>query len=325
MKKILLVGATGQLGTSCFEKLAETDNQSIRIFVREDSQYNHLKSAKPEIFFGDLADNESIEKAVEGCDIIITTANSAAPRKKSDTFKAIDIDGNKRLIDAAKKFKIEQFIFTSVYPFKLLHSIPLGKSKIKTENYLKESGLRYTVLQSVGFMDTSFAFMGSTIPVKDEKAALVNRPWAFMQKFYNGIKHDVENGKIGIIGDGNTKHCYITIDNVADFLVKSINNPDMMNVIYPIGGPEALTSLEVKSIFEKVLGKELKVKRTPAGMMKIMGIVFSLFNEPVSNIFKINYATATESVVFDTKKLAEKLSITLTTAEEYLRKKANMS
>ncbi len=58
------------------------------------------------------------------------------------------------------------------------------------------------------------------------------------------------------------------------------------------GGPEALSALEVKAIFEKVLNKSLKVKRTPAMMMKVMGNVFSLFNEGASNIFKLNYMAA---------------------------------
>lgn len=325
MKKILLVGATGQLGTSCHEKLAVSGKYSIRNFVREDSKYAHLQSGNPELFFGDLAENESIERAVKGCDIIITTANTAAPRKKSDTFKTIDLDGNKRLIDAAKKYKIQQFIFTSVYPFQLSHWSPLGKSKSMTEDYLKESGIDYTILQLDAIMDVYFAFMGSTLPLKDEIAATVNRPWGFMQKFYNGVKNDVENGKISIIGDGKSRHSYITVDNAADFLVKSIDNPDMINASYQIGGPEALSSLDVKSIFERVLEKELKIKRTPAGMMKIMGNVFSLFNKPASNIFKLNYINAIESSVFDTKELAEKLSITLTTAEEYLSRKASMS
>lgn len=324
MKKVLLVGASGQLGSKVFEKLAKSNKHSIRIFVREDSKIEHLKPSKPEIFIGDLKDKKSIEKVVEGCDFIITTANSAAPRKKEDTFKAVDIQGFKDLIDAAGKNSVQQFIFTSAFfpaPEKYARWIPLAESKVKTETYLKKSGVPYTIFQPPSFMDIYFAFLGTAIPLRNEPAHLINRPWGFMQNFFKGVKDNVANGRIGIIGDGQAKHSYITVDNVADFIVKSLDEPELFNQTHPIGGPEALSALEVKAVFEKVLGKELKVKRTPAFMMKFMGNVFSLFNTSASNILKLNYLGAVESSEIDCKELAGKLSIDLTSAEDYLKLK----
>lgn len=323
MKKVLLIGSTGQLGTKVFEKLTESGKYDTRILVREDSQYEHLKAAEPEIVFGDLSDKASIRKAVEGVDVIITTANAVAPRKKEDTFKSVDTEGYQDLISLAKEAGVKQFIYTSAYPFndKLKHWIPLTDAKDKTENYLKGIGMNYTILQPDAFMDVYFAFMGSSLPVEGEIAPLVNRPWKFMQNFYNGVKDDIENGQIDMIGDGQARHSFIAIDNVADFLVKAIDHPDMINVTQMIGGPQALSGMEVKSIFEKVLNKPLKIKKTPAVMMKVMGNVFSLFNKPASNIFKLNYANATESSVFDTSELAEKLGVELISAEGFLNEK----
>lgn len=320
MKRILLVGATGQLGSRVYEKLKDKKDYTTRIFIREDSQYDHLKDGDPEMVFGDLKNKASIEKAVDGCDIIITTANSAAPRKKEDSFQKVDIDGFKDLIDIAKAKGVKKFIFTSAIPVSDRYEkwIPLCKSKAIIERSLKKSGLNYTILQFDTFMDVYFTFLGTSIPTVGDPAALVHRPFKFMQNFYNGIKDDIDNGKIGIVGDGKSTHSYIAIENVADFIVASIEHPEMDRHTIQLGGPEALSALEVKAIFEKVLNKTLTVKRTPALMMKVMGNVFSLFNEGASNIFKLNYMAAKESFDIDCSEWAEKLGIHLISAEEYL-------
>lgn len=103
--------------------------------------------------------------------------------------------------------------------------------------------------------------------------------------------------------------------------MQTVEAPEMMNKSIPVGGPEALSALEVKAVFEKVLDKPLKIKRTPAFMMKLMGIVLAPFNPAASNIMKLNYLSAVEPSVIDTSAQAKKLGIQLTTAEEFLKEK----
>lgn len=323
MKKVLIVGATGQLGTAIFQQLAEQGRYHIRIMVREDSAYEHLRYAQPAIVQGDLKDPASVNRAVEGCDFVIATANSAAPRKKEDSFRKVDIEGYQHLIDVARTVGVEQFIYISASPVpeKWARWIPIVQAKAATEAYLKDSGLAYTIFQPDTFMDIYFAFMGTTIPLQNEPAALINRPFPFMQKFFNGIKDDVALGKIGIIGKGNVPHSYIAIDDVASFVVQSLGNSDLYYQTYPLGGPEALTPLQVKAVFEEVLQRPLRVKKTPRFMMWVLGNLFSLFNEGASNILKLNYMAATVPVHNDCQELARELAIHLTSAETYLRLK----
>jgi uncharacterized protein YbjT (DUF2867 family) len=323
MERILIIGATGQLGTRVFQKLAKTGRYQLRILIREDSVYDHLKSAEPEIFFGDLRDKDTVFPAVRESDIIISTANAAIPRKPTDTFLAVDVIGHRYLIDAAKEAGVKQFIYTSVNAPEGMDPdwIPIFRSKMKTEAYLKESGLNYSIFRPDAFMDVYFAFMGTDIPLRNEVAATVERPWGFMQNFFKGIKADIAHGKIDIVGDGTVKHSYVALEDVAEFIVKAIGEPEFSRATVKLGGPEALSALDLKAVFEKVLEKPLEVKQTPVFMTKMMGKLFSLFNPAISNIFKINYMGATWPTVFDTQKLAEKFSIKLTTAEAYLQNK----
>lgn len=60
-------------------------------------------------------------------------------------------------------------------------------------------------------------------------------------------------------------------------------------------------------------------------MMRLMGNIFSLFNQGASNIFKLNYMAATESSQVDSTGWAKKLGINLISAEEYLDQKLGVA
>jgi uncharacterized protein YbjT (DUF2867 family) len=327
MKKILLIGASGQLGTRIFRKLTEAGYQKIRILVREDSRCQHLLSADPEVFVGDLRDVNSLRPAMQGVDTLIVTANSAAPRKKEDGFKTVDTQGILDLIQESRKNKLDHFIFTSIKPISpsLDQWLPLAKAKRMVEKRLTNSGLNYTILQPDAFMDVYFSFLGTDLPAQGDEAPLIHRDFKFMQTFFKSIRNDIAQGKIGIIGDGKVRHSYITVDDVAAFIVKAVDEPSMRNQVIPLGGPEALSSLEVKAIFEKVLGRELKVKRTPAFMMKLLGNLMAPFAPNAASIMKLNYISATAESIIDCSALADMLGIQLSTAEEFLRQKLALS
>ena len=320
---ILIIGATGQLGYKICEKLQSTDH-IIHAFHRSSSNISALKELKKiHLIEGDLLDSASLKAAVQGKDVVISTANSAVPSQKRDTFKN-DVRGHKNLLEICKNALVKQFIFTSVIPMgEIDKKIPISRSKKSIEILIKESGIPYTIIQPTAFMDIYFAFTGSELPLKHEKVLSLNRPFKFMQNFYRGIRKDIaDKNRFNQIGRGDIQNSFIALDNVAQFHVSAVGNPEATNQTIVIGGPEALTAQDVRGIFEKVMDKKLKVKSTPAGMMNMMSKVMSLFNINASNILALNYAsTKYPSVVEDAITTAEKYGVQLISAEEYLRSK----
>src|SRR5690348_4392492 len=76
LKMILVVGATGQLGTAIVRQLIER-GLPVRALVRERSNYAGIKDSGADIAFGDLRDRTSFEAACNDVDTIIATANTA--------------------------------------------------------------------------------------------------------------------------------------------------------------------------------------------------------------------------------------------------------
>jgi uncharacterized protein YbjT (DUF2867 family) len=85
---ILVVGATGQLGTTITHKLVENQHP-VRVFVRRDSHYQHLQAFGVDLAFGDLRELSTVQAACEGVTTLITTANGVIQRK-GDSIKSID-------------------------------------------------------------------------------------------------------------------------------------------------------------------------------------------------------------------------------------------
>ncbi len=106
---ILVVGATGQLGTVVVRKLEER-GKSVRALVRKTSNYQHLVRDGNELVFGDLRNAASLDAACQNIDTVIATANAAVPREEGDSFKAVDDQGYENLINACRQQGVRQFV-----------------------------------------------------------------------------------------------------------------------------------------------------------------------------------------------------------------------
>jgi uncharacterized protein YbjT (DUF2867 family) len=320
--KILVAGSTGQLGFTIVKKLSQTEH-SVFAFHRKSSEITPLKNlGNVTLVEGDLANYDSLQKAVSGMDAVISTLNTAAPVHPEDNFESVDIKGNQTLIQASKEADAKQFIFTSALSFgKYDHTVPIARAKRQVEKTLMESGLNYTIFQPPAFMDIYFAFLGTDIVLKGTEVHTLNRPFKFSNNFFRGIKKDIEaKNRFNYIGRGVRKASFIAIEDVAQFHVNAIGNEKAFNHIIKIGGPEALSALDVKKIFEELLGKPLKAKPTPALVMKIMSGILGIFNKQAANIMALNYAGAKQdSIVTDALETAAEFDVKLTSAREFLK------
>jgi hypothetical protein len=106
------------------------------------------------------------------------------------------------------------------------------------------------------------------------------------------------------------------MDNAADFLLSAAFTGPAG--VYSLGGPEALTYLEVVRLFERVLGITLEVKRTPATVFRIAARLLRGFSPAGANLMAMNYIAATEDSPADDGAAAA-FGVQLTSAEAFLR------
>jgi UDP-glucose 4-epimerase len=115
MSKILLTGATGRIGMNLISPLL-ADGYEVRAFIlKNDRLREELVRRNCEIAEGDLQDEECIEKAVKGCDIVIHMgAVMIKPANMTEkTFWNINATGTFCMVRTAIREKVKRFIFAS--------------------------------------------------------------------------------------------------------------------------------------------------------------------------------------------------------------------
>lgn len=235
---ILVAGATGALGSEIVRRLPQR-SQKVRALVRQSSdqaKVQALQEAGAEIVRGDLKEAETLRAACDGAQVVISTVSMIATGKEGDSFAATDGAGTRQLIDAARAAGAEQFIFVSLDTSRV-PEMPLSVAKRETEEYLKRSGLTYTILHPSLFMEIWLGPM------------LFGDPAAGSAKVY---------------GDGTHKLRYVATADVAELAVQCVDNPDAANAVIPFGGPEPISQRDAVKIFEEEFGKPFTVTEVPA-------------------------------------------------------------
>ncbi len=232
----LVAGATGMLGTEICRLLA-SGGSPTRALVRNTSdpaKVENLDALGVEVVVGDLRDRASLDSACHGVRSVISTASSLVTGRDGDSIQTVDCDGQINLIDAAKSAGVEHFVLISFPEMNI--DFPLQRAKRQVEQHLKVSGLKYTILQPTFFMEVWLS---------------------------PGLGFNFPGAEAQIYGSGDKKISWISFKDVAKFAVESLKNPAAENAVIKLGGPEALSPLEVIGIFQDVFGKTFSVTNVP--------------------------------------------------------------
>ena len=239
---ILVVGATGMLGGEICRRLSAA-GLPVRGLVRQTSAPDAvaaLRSAGVETVEGDLRDPGSLATACEGASAVITTVTAVSSyRPGTNDLLTTDTTGTMHLIDAAADAGVGQFVYTS-FSGNLELDMPLRSAKRAVEAHLRASGMGYTILRPSYFMQI---WLGPAVGFQPAQAKAV------------------------IYGPGTERISWIAVGDVAAFAVRSLGDPAARDAILELGGPEALSPLEVVRIFEEVGGRTFEIEHVPVDIL----------------------------------------------------------
>ena len=144
MTKVLVTGGTGVLGREVVARLRESGS-TVRIMSRQ-SQPATLPP-NTEWTQAQLETGQGLEPAVSGIDAIVHAASS--PFKNS---QQIDVEGTKRLLEAARRAGVGHVVYISIVG---IDRIPYAyyRHKLATEGVVQASGSPWTILRATQFHD----------------------------------------------------------------------------------------------------------------------------------------------------------------------------
>jgi len=112
MKKILITGATGKVG-SRFASRALAKGYSIRILVRDGAKASALADLGAQVVIGDLNDPATLPAAVEGIDAVIHIAAFFRSFTDNEGIIRTNHAGTTSLANLARAAGVKRFVFTS--------------------------------------------------------------------------------------------------------------------------------------------------------------------------------------------------------------------
>ena len=271
-KCVLVTGCSGRLGSRILEKFSD----EYRVIGLDIKRPEEVEQAE-DYYYMDIGNDTSVQNVMRHiqetygdriASVIHLAAYYSFSKQDWDLYKKITIDGTKRVLDALKPFKVEQFIFSStqlVYaPCELGETIdeesPLNPeweyptSKVITEEAILEGhgDIPVCIMRIAGVYDDYC----HSIPISRQ-----------IQRIY-------ENRLEKHFFPGNSKHGdpFLHMDDFIDAIYKIVNKRSELpnELILLLGEPKTYSYDEVQRQLGKlILGKEFSTYRIPKIAAKI--------------------------------------------------------
>ncbi|WP_420155984.1 NmrA family NAD(P)-binding protein [Siphonobacter sp.] len=224
---ILITGATGQLGTAVINQLLQKLPVSqIAAFVRDETKAVNLIKQGVTIHVGTYDDTQSLDHAMRAMKTVLLIAGTDEENR---------VRQHQHVIDAAKKARIQRIAYTSRAlrdPSTLINRLMEGH--FQTEDYIKASGLPYTLFQNSLYMDAIPQFVGGDAV------------------FERGIYLPAGQGRVALA----------LRNEMGEAIANALTSTTQGNVIYQLTGSKSYSFYDIATALTALSGKS--VTYTPA-------------------------------------------------------------
>ncbi|MGA7160678.1 MAG: complex I NDUFA9 subunit family protein [Bacteroidota bacterium] len=250
---VFLTGATGYVGRQVLRDLSKAGHASV-LLVRKESE-----AKLPEeiaggitIVHGDVLKPESYRDVLQSCNAVINLPGLLREfPKKGITFEGVHFLATKLLIDEAQKRGTPRFIQMSALGVRQGTRAKYQETKFRAEEYLKASGLRWTIFRP-------------SLMFGKEKEGFMN---------FMGVLQDLLGMMpfvVPVLGDGRYRFQPVAVQNVSEGFVKAMADDGSIGKTYDVAGPDRYTYDELLDMVGYVVGKHKIKIHQPMAVMKLM-------------------------------------------------------
>ncbi len=263
MKRVLVAGATGYLGGFVAQEL-KARGYFVRALARSPKKLDPLRDSLDEIVTGEVTRPETLEHVCDGIDVVFSSIGITR-QKDGLTFRDVDYQGNKNLLDAALQAGVQKFVYVSAVNGAHLRHLDIVDAHEAFVDELEASGLAHTVVRPTGYFSD-------------------------MREIFEMAR----KGRVWLIGSGTSR---INPIHGADLAVVCADAIESRESEIAAGGPHTTTWREAATLAFEVLGRPKKVSCLPAWLIWPVVRLVRLFNRHQGELLAFFTTMATTDVV----------------------------
>ena len=294
--KVAITGANSSVGKNLLVRLSKEEDITIVAGVRNEKVIPELPKSsaiKPTVINYD--DIKSLEKALDGADIVIHLAGILIETKHSNYANA-NIAATAAIVDAAKKSDVKSIIFISV----------VGASPESRNAYFRSKGVAEELV------------LGSGLGARILRTPILFGPNAAGSQAIIGM---ISSGQAKLLGGGHYQMRPLDIDDLSEALTILCSTSIQDQVTYELVGPESAPYRDIIEMTAQVMGKTIAFGNVP--------ILLAKFGAAISSILKGGGITPTVIDVITQDEIVKTnadsaLGITLTPMKQTLKKMTSL-
>jgi uncharacterized protein YbjT (DUF2867 family) len=250
VRRVFLTGATGFVGHALLQRLC-AGGHVVRCLVRRGSETELRGQGAIARIEGDVVTRQGLDEGMAGCDTVIHLVGIIREHPASGvTFERVHPQATMNVLAAARTAGIRRYVHMSALGTRPDAAARYHRSKWAAEEAVRASGLDWTIFRPSiiygrgdGFV-TLLASMVRRLPV------------------------------VPVIGSGRQRLQPIPVEQIAAGFVGALDRPATVHRTYEVGGPDAVTMVDLLDAIGRALGRR-RVRKisVPVGVMRPMARV----------------------------------------------------
>ncbi len=225
MRSILVTGASGQLGRGVIGHLLNTIPATrVIAFVRDAEKVQDLSAKGVGVRIGSYDDPASLLRAFQGVDTLFFISGSDIEKR---------VPQHKNVVEAAKQAGVRHVVYTSFQRKNTTAASPIAfvaEAYLRTEEWLRASGMTYTFLKNTLYMDMLPMFIGDQV---------------------------LQTGTV-YLPAGNGRGAYLTRADMAEIGARVLLTPGHENKEYDVTGESSVTLADIVALIGAASGKKIQ-------------------------------------------------------------------
>jgi len=235
------------------------------------------KGVPVEVAVAGLNDARGLRAAMVDIDVVYHLAGVERRGAEADLM-AVDVQGTRNVLNAARDAQVDRFFYVSHLGADRASAFPVLKIKAISEEYIRRSGLDFTILRTGLVFGPNDGFTTGLAQLLHAFPFLIIIP-----------------------GDGENVVQPLWIEDLATCLTWALDDDNTRSRTYEIGGPEFLTLNEVLSQIMAELRIRRSVVSTSPPILRALTVLleYVLPSSPVS-VYWLDYMAINRTCSLDT-------------------------